>query len=38
MDDHCNTGATRWYGPDGRGVTIYSAEYETAQALLYTGD
>lgn len=24
-----------WFG---RGVSIYSAEYETAQALLYTGD
>jgi len=24
-----------WFG---QGVTIYSAEYETAQALLYTGD
>jgi len=21
MDDHCNTGATRWYGPDGRELT-----------------
>jgi|GEM_PF-3287337 len=21
MNDHCNTGATRWFGPDGRELT-----------------